>query len=78
MTDFEFAKLLGTPDGAVTLVANALGSPSYMAPEQAGGWLTEISRATDVYGLGAVLCELLSGRPPFAGASPVETMRRAA
>ena len=77
VTDFGLAKLLGEPDGRVTLGAKALGSPSYMAPEQAEGRLTDITTATDVYGLGAVLYELLAGKPPFAGASLVETMRRA-
>ncbi len=77
VTDFGLAKLQGTPDSTITLGAKALGSPSYMAPEQAEGRLSEITTSTDVYGLGAVLYELLAGRPPFAGSSPIETMRRA-
>ncbi len=77
VTDFGLAKLMESPDSTVTLGAKALGSPSYMAPEQASGRITEITTATDVYGIGAVLYELLAGRPPFAGASLIETMRRA-
>ena len=78
VTDFGLAKLMDSPDSTVTLNAKALGSPSYMAPEQASGRVTEITTATDVYGIGAVLYELLAGRAPFAGASLIETMRRAA
>ena len=77
VTDFGLAKLMDSPDSTVTLGAKALGSPSYMAPEQASGRITEITTATDVYGIGAVLYELLAGHPPFAGTSLIETMRRA-
>ena len=78
VTDFGLAKLLNDADSTVTRAAQVIGSPSYMAPEQMGGHLAEITTATDVYGLGAVLYELLSGEPPFSGASVIETMRRAA
>lgn len=78
VTDFGLAKLLHESDGTATRAAQVIGSPSYMAPEQMGGRVAEISTATDVYGLGAVLYELLSGQPPFFGASAIETMRRAA
>ncbi len=78
VTDFGLAKVLASADGMATFSAQALGSPSYMAPEQMGGRTAEITTATDVYGLGAVLYELLSGKPPFFGASAIETMRRAA
>lgn len=78
VTDFGLAKLLDEADGALTAPARVLGSPNYMAPEQTGGRNTEITTATDVYGLGAVLYELLAGHPPFRGVSVLDTLRRAA
>lgn len=78
VTDFGLAKLLDEADASHTQTHHALGSPAYMAPEQTGGRTSEITTATDVYGLGAVLYELISGRPPFSGTSTLETIRRAA
>lgn len=76
VTDFGLAKLMDEADGTVTVSARVLGSPNYMAPEQAQGDVSAITTATDVYGLGAVLYELLSGQPPFAGSTAIETLRR--
>jgi WD40 repeat protein len=74
ITDFGLAKLVDD-DSALTRSVAMLGSPSYMAPEQAEGRHGDITTATDVYGLGAVLYELLAGRAPFAGTTPLATAR---
>ena len=73
LTDFGLAKLTGGEAGELTLSQAVLGTPGYLAPEQAAGSI-DITIAADVYGLGATLYELLTGRPPFAGSSAVETM----
>src|SRR5256714_6863424 len=74
LTDFGLARLLDTQSN-VTRTIDVLGTPSYMAPEQAAGETTKLSKATDVYGLGAVLYQLLTGHPPFAGGTTYETIR---
>jgi TolB-like protein/predicted Ser/Thr protein kinase len=74
LTDFGLARLLET-ESSVTQTLDVLGTPSYMAPEQASGRNEQLTGATDVYGLGAVLYQLLTGHPPFAGGTTYETVR---
>jgi serine/threonine protein kinase/cytochrome c-type biogenesis protein CcmH/NrfG len=74
LTDFGLARLVEA-ESTVTRSLEVLGTPSYMAPEQAGGNNTQLTSATDVYGLGAVLYQLLTGHPPFAGRTTYETIK---
>ena len=74
LTDFGLARLIET-ESTVTRTLEVLGTPSYMAPEQAVGNNEGVSSATDVYGLGAVLYQLLTGHPPFAGGTTYETIK---
>ncbi len=74
ITDFGLAKILVGGRLDQTRSGAVLGTPSYMAPEQAGGRNREVGPWTDVYALGAMLYECLTGRPPFLGATPVETV----
>lgn len=76
ITDFGLARLMREADSAVTLTRQILGSPSYMAPEQAEGRRTDETTLTDVYGLGTVLYEMLSGRPPFMADTPFATVKK--
>ncbi|MBM3846157.1 MAG: hypothetical protein FJ405_07725, partial [Verrucomicrobia bacterium] len=75
VSDFGLAKLL-TQDGGLTQSLSMLGSPAYMAPEQAAGETLTLTVGTDVYGLGAILYELLTGSPPFQATTPLETLRK--
>jgi WD40 repeat protein/tRNA A-37 threonylcarbamoyl transferase component Bud32 len=72
ITDFGLAKKLD--EQGKTQTGAVMGTPSYMAPEQAGGKPREVGPAADVYALGAILYELLVGRPPFRAATPLDTM----
>src|SRR5437867_5137783 len=74
LTDFGLARLVET-ESTMTRTLEVLGTPSYMAPEQAVGNNAQFTSATDVYGLGAVLYQLLTDHPPFAGGTTFETVR---
>src|SRR6516165_2038234 len=87
--DWGLAKLLARPEGPTPAVAlpggsnhaetqqgQVLGTPSYMAPEQAEGRLDLLGPRTDVYGLGALLYEILTGQPPFSGSDTQEVLQR--
>ena len=84
VSDFGLAKRVtadatrrGAPETAAALLTHSgaiVGTPGYMAPEQAAGNRGEVSRATDVYGLGALLYAMLTGHAPFQSASPVDTV----
>ena len=74
LTDFGLARLVET-ESTVTRTMDVLGTPSYMAPEQAVGNNAAVSSATDIYGLGAVLYQLLTGHAPFAGGTTYETIK---
>ena len=74
VADFGLAKLLGGGSGR-TQSGQVVGTPSYMAPEQAEGRSKDVGPAADVYALGAILYEALTGRPPFLGDTQIETLR---
>jgi WD40 repeat protein/serine/threonine protein kinase len=89
--DWGFAKVLGQPEAEAysalgyldrfarpdqTVSGQVLGTPAYMAPEQAMGIGNRIDARTDVYGLGAILYEILSGRPPYLGDDSQEVLRQ--
>ena len=75
VTDFGLAKRLEeNEDSGTTREGTVMGTPSYMSPEQARGAITQLGPATDQYSLGAMLYELLTGRPPFMSPKPLETI----
>jgi serine/threonine-protein kinase len=76
LTDFGLARRLNGGPG-LTRPSTAVGTPSYMAPEQATGPGKEVTTAADVYSLGAILYELLTGRPPFLAETPLEILWQA-
>src|SRR5262245_56815057 len=73
ITDFGLAKQVGS-DAGQTRSGAILGTPSYMAPEQARGEARAVGPLADVYALGAILYECLTGRPPFMAATPLDTV----
>jgi TolB-like protein/predicted Ser/Thr protein kinase len=74
LTDFGLARLI-EQESTITNSFAVLGTPSYMAPEQAAGHTKDLTAATDVYALGAVFYQMLTGQPPFAGGTTYETIR---
>jgi serine/threonine protein kinase/tetratricopeptide (TPR) repeat protein len=74
LTDFGLARLVES-ESTLTRTKEVMGTPSYLAPEQAMGDNATVSSATDVYGLGAVFYQLLTGHPPFAGGTTYETIK---
>jgi serine/threonine protein kinase len=75
VTDFSLDRRVDV-GSELTQSGAVLGSPPYMAPEQAAGRSAAVTTATDIYGLGAVLYALLTGRPPFRGETPLETIEQ--
>src|SRR5262249_25416615 len=75
VSDFGLARRRGGEDG-LTRSGAALGPPSYMAPEQAQGSADAVGPAADVYALGAILYELLTGRPPFRAETELKTVQQ--
>ncbi|MEQ1829349.1 MAG: serine/threonine-protein kinase [Pirellula sp.] len=78
IADFGLAKLIAEPierrSEAATMSGDVLGTATYMSPEQARGDLLTLTPSTDIYSLGAILYELLTGRPPFVGVQPIEVL----
>ncbi|HOW73848.1 MAG TPA: protein kinase [Phycisphaerae bacterium] len=76
VTDFGLARRVGE-DRSLTLTGQLVGTPSYMAPEQAAGSGKQLSVAADTYSLGAILYQLLAGQPPFVADTPLATLQQA-
>lgn len=74
ITDFGLAKRVDAGEN-ITVTGEIIGTPNYISPEQAEGKGFKLTTAVDVYGLGAILYELLTGKPPFRADSPIETLR---
>src|SRR5262249_39131104 len=75
ITDFGLAKRLEMDEGQ-THTGQVMGTPSYMAPEQARGETKNVGPTADIYALGAILYDMLTGRPPFKGTSAIETVKQ--
>ena len=78
ITDFGLAKILdsASQSGPITATGIAMGTPSYMSPEQARGDGKQIGPHSDIYALGAILYEMLTGKPPFSGDNAQQTMKQ--
>ncbi len=76
LTDFGVAKVMGRDASNLTASGAIMGTPSFMAPEQAAGDSKHITVAADIYSLGAVLYTMLTGSPPFRAETPVETLKK--
>jgi ABC-type phosphate/phosphonate transport system substrate-binding protein len=76
LTDFGVAKVLGDTGSGITASGAIIGTPSYMAPEQAAGQTKHVTIAADIYSLGAVLYGMLTGHAPFRGETPVQTLKQ--
>jgi len=76
LTDFGVAKVIEHAGSSLTASGAIMGTPSYMAPEQAAGQSKHVTTAADVYSLGAVLYAMLTGQPPFRADTPVETLKQ--
>jgi ABC-type phosphate/phosphonate transport system substrate-binding protein len=76
LTDFGLAKVLGRTATSGTASGAIMGTAAYMSPEQASGATKHASTAADIYGLGAILYEMLTGRAPFRAETPLETLRQ--
>jgi len=76
LTDFGVAKVVGHTGSGLTASGAIMGTPSYMAPEQAAGQGKRVTTAADIYSLGAILYALLTGHPPFHAETPVQTLKQ--
>jgi serine/threonine-protein kinase len=71
------SEVVGLPPGAVGQTCGAVGTLAYMAPEQANGWWERADERVDVFGMGGILCAVLTGQPPYVGGSAAEVQRKA-